>query len=187
MPAESRRGQPSNRTGRERGMAGRGVGGCKPTSSSEPRKRRNRGDTAGAGNRECAADHGRSTGTARGNATRTELHRNRPRAPSGRTEIDHRQRRGRSSPHGRRRLSNFTAALAATEGAEFRRCAAIYSVEASPLSRRGRELLVHAETSEGSRWASTRRFARIPPPISWGARSPSSAWPRRTSGWESWS
>ena len=104
-------------------MAERGVRRHKAKSSTEPWDRRSGGDTTGAGNREGAADRGRSAGKARGNATWTGVHRNRSHAAPGRAEIDRRQRRGHDSTHGRMRLSNLAADLAATEGADVRRCA----------------------------------------------------------------
>ena len=73
--------------------------------------------------REGAADRGRSAGKARGNATWTGLHRNRSHAAPGRAEIDRRQRRGHDSTHGRMRLSDLAADLAAAEGADFTRWA----------------------------------------------------------------
>ena len=127
-------------------MAGCGVRSHKAKSSTEPWNRRSRVDTTGAGNREGAADHGRSAGKARGNATWTELHRNRSHAALGRAEIDRRQRRGHDSTHGRMRLSDLAADLAATEGADFRRCA-LFGLTGSSAAKTSR-LLVERETSE---------------------------------------
>ena len=92
ISGEARRGQPTTRTGGGRGMAGGGVRIHCTRSSTEPRQGRSRGAAVGAANREIAADRGRPAGAARGDATRTGLHRNRSRAASGRAKIDYQRR-----------------------------------------------------------------------------------------------